>query len=244
AKVFHSHQEYNLKAGHLYLVPSFTYSRYRCTDFLRQYYIHFNEEVGDGLSIYDLKHFIYEVKASESDLDYLQRLLQLNPNRALKDDDPRSYDNHAKLSQFLNNNETLSASEFLETQALLQLLLSRFIQDGKRPKTHAKFNLNNVLTYIGEHLHEDLGVSDLAVFCHLSSDHFSRVFQKNFGMRPSQYLQAKRVERAETLLLTTHQSIKEIAQKTGWRNTSYFTRIFKKVTGTTPAQFRRERTGP
>ncbi|MEO1011024.1 MAG: AraC family transcriptional regulator [Bacteroidota bacterium] len=241
AKVFHSYREFHLEAGHLYLIPSHTYSRYHCEDFLEQYYIHFYEEVGDGLSIYNLRHFIYETKAVSSDLDYMNRLLKLNPDRALKDKNPTIYDNRTTLSQFEHRNDSLSAPDFLETQALLQLLFSRFIRNAGSTRINAKFNFNDVLRHIGEHLHEDLSVADLAAFCHLSPDHFSRVFQQKFGLRPSRYLQAKRVERAETLLLTTRQSIKEIAQKTGWRTTSYFTRIFKKTSGITPAQFRRER---
>jgi YesN/AraC family two-component response regulator len=241
AKIYHSYQEFDFKTGYLYLVPSYTYSRYQCDAYHEQYYISFLEEIGNGLSVYNLKHFIYESKATEMDIHYFKRLLELNPDRSLKDDNPKVYDNREWLSRFEKMNENLSTPAFIETQALLQLLFSRFIRNANSTGINAKNNFNDVLSHIGEHLHEDLGVADLAAFCHLSADHFSRVFQQKYGIRPSRYLQTKRVERAETLLLTTKNSIKEIAEKTGWGNTSYFTRIFKKTTGKTPAEFRRER---
>src|ERR1019366_221778 len=51
AKVYHHEKTYHLRADRLYLIPSFTYSRYRCDHSMEQYYVHFLEEAGTGLSI-------------------------------------------------------------------------------------------------------------------------------------------------------------------------------------------------
>jgi len=241
AKVYHSYEEVDLRPGHLYLVPSLTYSRYQCESHLEQYYIHFLEEVGDGLSIYDLKDFVYELEAAELDVKYFKRLIELHPNRHLKTDDPRVYDNRSTLSDLRKENDLLSAATLLETQGLLQLLYARFIKDGQSRKTQVRSDFNDVLNYIKEHLHEKLSISDLAKHYNLTADHFSRVFQQKFGIRPSKYIQTVRIERSETLLLTTNNSLAQIAEKTGWDNVSYYTRMFKKVTGKTPGQFRKER---
>jgi len=63
AKIYHSYEEFDLTPGYLYLVPSFTYSRYQCDDYHGQFYLNFLEEVGDGLSIFDLQDFNYGVKS-------------------------------------------------------------------------------------------------------------------------------------------------------------------------------------
>lgn len=78
AKVHHNNQVFHLRPGHMYLIPSYTYSRYQCDFYHEQYYIHFYEEIGKGLSIYNLRNFVYEIKATEIDRAYFERLLSLN----------------------------------------------------------------------------------------------------------------------------------------------------------------------
>lgn len=240
-KIYHSYEEVNLQPGQLYLVPSFTYSRYQCTSDLELYYVHFIEEVGDGLSIYDLRDFIYEVTVTDLEKISMERLIALHPKRKLKNDDPRLYDNHMTIANLEKENNALSSSKFLETQGILTFLLSKFILSRKSSKSQVRSDFSDILNYIKEHLHEPLTVKQLAARFNLSSDHFSRVFQKKFGMRPSKYIQSVRIERSETLLLTTKNTIAQIAEKTGWESVSYYTRIFKNVTGKTPGQFRKER---
>ena len=72
----------------------------------------------------------------------------------------------------------------------------------------------------------------------LSSDHFTRVFKQVSGMSPNQYVQAKRIERAQTLLLASRLSIKEIAETVGIPNLSQFSKLFIKHTGYTPREYK------
>ncbi|MFS4466669.1 helix-turn-helix domain-containing protein [Maribacter sp. 2210JD10-5] len=241
ATVHHSNQTFLLKPGHMYLIPSYSYSRYSCPDYHEQFYISFLEEIANGLSIYNLKNFRYEIEATEIDQYYFERLLTLNPKRGLTHGDPKVYDNRPTLMGFVKENESLPARKYIETQSILGILLSRFIENGKQHVAPIKKGLANVLSYIGENLHRNLTVKELSVFCHLSTDHFSRIFKETFGVRPNAYLQAKRVERAQLLLLTTNNSLAQIASKTGMSTVSYFSRTFKKVTGKTPGNFRKER---
>ncbi|AXT60554.1 AraC family transcriptional regulator [Aquimarina sp. AD10] len=242
AKVYHNGKEFSLKPGYMYLIPSYTYSRYKCDEYHEQYYISFFEEIKNGLSIFNLKSFIYEIESTPPDLEYFKRLLEINPNRALIDDDPEVYDNRPTLLHFKRKNEKLSAAFFLETRGFLNILLSRFIEDtsDSTVRTNSGYNLSQVLNYIGENLHRELTISELASYCHLSTDYFSRIFKDKFGMRPNIYMQSKRVERAQLLLLTTNYSLQQIAEKVGLENLSYFSRVFKKHAGKTPGNFRRE----
>ncbi|MDO6492674.1 MULTISPECIES: AraC family transcriptional regulator [unclassified Cellulophaga] len=242
ARVYHNDNVYHLKPGYMYLIPSFTYARYICDDYHEQYYISFLEEINSGLSIYNFKNFEYEIKASEQGLYYFKRLTILNANREIKNSDPKTYDNRPTLQDFIKQNENLSTQEFLETQGILTTLLSNFITNKKLPKeiNLSNSNLNQILNYINKNLHLPITIEELANTCHYSTDYFSKLFLNTYGLRPNKYIQSKRIERAQLLLLTTKDSLEEIAQKVGFENVSYFSRSFKKHTEKTPASFRKE----
>ena len=243
AMVYHSNEAIELKPGHIYIIPSYTFGRYKCDEYHEQYYISCLEEIKNGYSIFNFSSFIFESKANPMDLYYFKRLLELNPNRQLENNNPKVYDNRPTLMDFEKRNEELSPSAYMETHAILEILISRFIKDmnTQSTKSNVKKEFGMVLNYIHENLHENLTVKQLADFCHLNTDYFSRVFNENFGMRPNKYIQSKRIERAQLLLLSTNNSLKQIAEKVGLENLSYFNRIFKGHTGVTPGIFREER---
>ncbi len=240
AYVYHNNKEYILRPGNLYLIPSYTYSSYKCNLHHEQFYISFFEEMENGLSIYNLIHFLNEVKASKLDIKCFKRLLKINPERSLVKSNPESYDNYPALYSFQKRNELLSTDKFIETQAIIKLLLSKFIDYKFTSKKKNEHNLTRVLNYISQHLHETITLDVLAAYCHLSKDYFSRSFKKQYGLGPNQYIQLKRIERAQLLLLTTDDSLREISNKVGFYNFSYFSKLFKKIIGQTPAHFRNQ----
>ncbi|EIJ40746.1 transcriptional regulator containing an amidase domain and an AraC-type DNA-binding HTH domain [Galbibacter orientalis DSM 19592] len=242
AQVYHNNTVYHLKKDHLYLIPSYTNSRYYCDNFMEQYYISFLEEMLDGSSIYHLRSFLYEIPAQAYDLILFKRLLQINPARTISRDDPKIYDNDSSLITFIDANNKLSASSYLETKGILLNLLSRFIKD-KEPNENKHIpdiRLAKVNKYIRENLNEPLSVLQLANFCCLHPDYFSRIFKEEFKVRPISYINNLRIERAQLLLVTTSSSIPEIAEKVGLSNLSYFSRLFKKQTQKSPLEFRKQ----
>ena len=245
AKVYHNNKVFDLKPNHIYLVPSYTYARYKCENYHEQYYVSFLEDINNGLSIYSIKDFEYEIEADSHCLYYFERLLELNKNRKIKNSDPKTYDNRPTLLNFIKQNETLNTMELLETQGILTVLLSKFVKNHKINKDHVTPNkaIYQIQNYINENLHAPITIEELATKCHYSTDYFSRLFYKTHGIRPNKYIQSKRIERAQLLLLTTTSSLKEIAQKTGFENLAYFSRTFKKHTGKTPGFFRKEQVG-
>ena len=98
--------------------------------------------------------------------------------------------------------------------------------------------LNDTISYINEHFTEELCLNELAARCSLSPFYFTRVFTKETGMTPHQYLLATRVNAAKFLLKTTDLSIKEIAFESGFPNESSFCNTFHKWEGNTPSQYR------
>lgn len=99
------------------------------------------------------------------------------------------------------------------------------------------------ITYLNEHMCDDITVNDLASIAHLSSRRYLDVFKNNFGITPKQYIIAQRIEIAKELMIETG-SILHSSLDAGFGNLSHFYRIFKRFTGVTPKQFIARRRDP
>jgi AraC family transcriptional regulator len=97
-----------------------------------------------------------------------------------------------------------------------------------------------VIDYIDAHLSEDISLAVLAAEAGLSPHHFGKAFKTSLGAPPCQYVTRRRIAQAMDLLLNTSRSITEIAYEIGFPNHSHFCGMFRKVTGTTPSQFRKD----
>lgn len=245
AKVFHHNQEYILKPNYLYLIPSFTHSHYRCEAVMSQYYISALEVSDNGTSIFKALNFVYEIEADSVSLIYFKRILELNPNRTIVKDDPKDYDNDMGLKSFIVENKKLSNRAYLETSGLLKALVSKFVLNYKntRISDQSKSKLSEVIHFIDVNLHTDITVKDLATFQNLNVDYFSRLFKEIYKVRPNEYIQKKRVERAQLLLLASTNSLQQIADIVGFNNVSYFSRVFKKLTQKSPLQYKKDELG-
>ena len=97
--------------------------------------------------------------------------------------------------------------------------------------------------YIDGHLAERIRVEDLAKLLDLSESHFSRAFRRTFGTSAHAYLTRRRIEVAQSLMLTTREPLSEIALRCGLSDQSHFTRVFRRIVGETPYAWRRTRRG-
>jgi AraC-like DNA-binding protein len=93
--------------------------------------------------------------------------------------------------------------------------------------------------WIEEHYTEEIRLEVIAQALHLSKYYLSRIFLRETGGSLSDYIVARRIKQACNLLHTTIYSVEQIASQIGFGNVSHFIRIFKKVMGTTPLQYRR-----
>ena len=95
-------------------------------------------------------------------------------------------------------------------------------------------------TYMEKHLTEKITLDDLSKTTHLSPIHFSRVFKTVSGLPPMEFLNRMRVQKATQLLLQTDKTIAEIAMDSGFNDSNYFSRFFKKCRNETPSEFRQK----
>lgn len=98
----------------------------------------------------------------------------------------------------------------------------------------------NVKNYIDTHYTEQIDTTEIARNAQMSYGYFSRCFHDIVGVSFSDYCIRLRTECAKKLLTTTGKSIQEIAFQTGYRDEKYFSRLFKKMTGKSPSEYRRE----
>ena len=93
------------------------------------------------------------------------------------------------------------------------------------------------IDYINTHLSEAISLSDLAAFLHLSREYTANLFKKETGMTVSSFINEQKLARACDLLRDKEKSLVDIANSLGYETYGYFSRIFKKRFGVSPAKF-------
>lgn len=96
----------------------------------------------------------------------------------------------------------------------------------------------DVLQYINRHYTTKLTVEQVAQKLHYSVSHISHLFKSNSGMSISDYLNTMRIETAKDMLRHSDASIESTALACGFGDASYFSYVFKKLTGVSPRQYR------
>ena len=100
--------------------------------------------------------------------------------------------------------------------------------------------IDTALRYIDEHFTEKIYLEDICKMALMSPSSFSYIFRQSSGSTFTEYLQHKRILKSKELLIETDLSIMEISEKTGFNDTAYFNRVFKKTVGVSPGQFRKD----
>lgn len=125
---------------------------------------------------------------------------------------------------------------------LLELALTMenehtFRNDGQR-------QMQQVLDFIERSFSEKLSLADLSASCGgISEQYLCRLFKKHIGMKPTEYINRRRLEYARRLLVETTLSVADIAARSGFESVSYFHRLWKRYEQSTPADYRETHAG-
>jgi AraC-like DNA-binding protein len=105
-----------------------------------------------------------------------------------------------------------------------------------KPKEATSENphIDKLLAHLNKRYMEPWTVQGMADYCHMSIDYFSHQFKLVVGTPPLQFLNQLRIDHAKEMLLTEDLSIGEISKLVGYNNPLYFSRAFKKATGSSP----------
>lgn len=96
----------------------------------------------------------------------------------------------------------------------------------------------NIESFIREHYDTELSMQDVARAMNYSDAYFCKLFKQCFGVNFSVYLNEYRIDRAKELLHTTRLNVREVSVACGYRDSNYFARVFKRITGMTPTEYR------
>ena len=108
------------------------------------------------------------------------------------------------------------------------------------PKRKLDSRIADSVAYIEQHYAEAITVDDLAAAANMSASRFYPVFREALGVTPVDYINHYRVNRAMMLLVNeTDLSVEEISMRTGFESSTYFRRVFKKITSKTPKEYRK-----
>lgn len=92
--------------------------------------------------------------------------------------------------------------------------------------------------FINENKSEDLSLNQVAKLVNMSTFYFCKMFKKATGMTFTEYLSLVRIAKAKNLLLNPNLRISEIAYEVGFQSLTHFNRVFRKVAGQSPSQYR------
>jgi AraC family transcriptional regulator len=159
-------------------------------------------------------------------------------------EDPILWATATKLKNLIERNQPESKVYFDALASVLAHELSRSGRELARTFAASRGGLASwqkraVIGYIEEHLDERVSLVTLARLARLSQHHFCRTFKQSFGIPPQGYLLQRRMEQAKVLLSDRTNSITNIALTLGYAFNSSFTLAFRKITGQTPREFRR-----
>ena len=145
---------------------------------------------------------------------------------------------------FTNNNKSKDVLLDLMIQELIVRLLQTKAKSLIISNQNEVFNdtrIGTVIKYIKENLtNKDINVAALAKKAHMSASHFHKQFKNTLGISPIDYINSEKIKFSKKLIKESKDvRMFEIAFKSGFNNTSYFNRQFKKMEMMTPQQFKK-----
>lgn len=151
----------------------------------------------------------------------------------------------ALFSRIIALDPEIFPEERLLLNSYVMELIYRLMQEagsgrGDMLRSHRK-TMQKVEQYIRGNLQEDLGLKALAARANLSASYFHKLFAQHFGTSPAEYVLSCRISHAKAMLLEAELTMEEISRRCGYSSQSYFNYCFKKQTGQTPLQYRKQR---
>lgn len=123
--------------------------------------------------------------------------------------------------------------------SLLVLLMEESWNPQKRKTASKKQNLQSIKEYLDQHYTEPLSLDQLAGKFYINKFYLTRIFKEQFGVSISRYLLEARITRAKQLLRFTELTVEAVGAECGMSDANYFSRVFKKLEGISPGEFRK-----
>jgi len=145
---------------------------------------------------------------------------------------PQKLNAAVKKIKYKSNEQIYAAAKILEACAYY-VLLNQMITIGQEKLIH------KISQYIDLNINEQITAQTLCKAFHISRTSLYDLTKKHYGIGIGEYIRQKRISQAKNLLQSTDYSVNSIADKVGFSDYSYFSRVFKKLTGFSPNAFRK-----
>lgn len=172
-------------------------------------------------------------------LSYLKQSnapLLLTPDTAGKEEFILRLNN---LLSFPKANTPETMASFFGILSLLNKMVERLAPESNHafPISATQRNINEMIAYIQEHIHENLTVADLAKHFYLHPDYLTRFFKKHAHTSVSHYITLQKIATAQALLREGY-TVSQVQETLGYSSYAYFFKTFQKNTGISPSKYR------
>ena len=123
---------------------------------------------------------------------------------------------------------------------LLTLLMEQSWHPESVTVSRKRMELAAVKEYLDEHYTEKLTLDDLAEKFFINKFYLSKIFKETYGTTVNNYLISKRITRSKQLLRFTDMTVDEVGVAVGMGDANYFSRMFRKVEGISPREYRKQ----
>lgn len=236
-------------------------SYFRCLSMIRKMYEKFEKSSRDyyfGMCHAGLYEYIVPIRHKEFLLGSINagffqsnsRLTDWCIRRSCKSSCSLSYETASVLYQNSISPPRISPDELLPQLLLLAEYLSHTYEVLKKTNPDSAVicryhnsNEDTILAHAIEYIRcnskQHISMEELSGFCHCSCSHLSHIFKKRIGVNINLYINKVRIELSKSYLIHSNDSIGEIAINTGFNDPNYYSRVFTKIMGISPKEFRR-----
>ena len=123
---------------------------------------------------------------------------------------------------------------------LLTLLMEQSWHPESRTESRRRMELSVIRDYLDEHYTEKVVLDDLAEKFFINKFYMTKIFKESYGTTINNYLISKRITRAKQLLRFTNMTVDEVGNAVGMGDANYFSRMFRKVEGISPREYRKQ----
>jgi two-component system response regulator YesN len=141
-----------------------------------------------------------------------------------------------KVSQKLHSNADSSVFDMLKWVNFITTKTIEYSKEVQKSQTI----IDKAKDYIQDHYKDDINRNDVSASVFLNPDYLAKMFKAEVGISIKDYINNYRIEKAKDLLLNSNASVSMIAAEVGFDNFSYFSTLFKKLTGVGPQSFRKD----
>lgn len=230
-------------AGHMYLIPSYVPHSYECEPGFDFYYLFVFQWLERGVGVFQTYDFPYQVRSNEATQLLFENYCNLYPQLNLPSQDAAKFDAHPSYREYVQAYMQMAHYERLQLHGLVEILFSYFVKQAKLRAVMSDVRMAGLMKYVQEHMEDPLSTEELARHACVTKCHLIRMFRSSLGVTPLRYITQCKVQHAQTLLLRTDLSVKQVGEAVGFKDISYFIRLFRRQLGFTPQEYREKLIG-